>query len=258
MPNWIKNKIIVGNAKTVEKLIETYGTYNEKGKCIEFDFNKLYPMPEDLEIEFSTKSDEGLLLYLTKINNNVLYYGNKEDKISSEEFEDIVLKISKHLCNKEQLFLSEKELNKILTKYNNEVDKLIELGKRQVDNILNYDAINWYEWRIKNWGCKWNSNNLTIGDKGNTFSFETPWDPPFGAIIKLSELNPNIRFALLYSDEDIGCHVGYMLLQGGRVDYKGSFKNKSVDAYKLAFELWGCEDEYEFDEANNTYVYKNV
>jgi hypothetical protein len=257
MPNWIKNKIIVGSAKIVEQLIESYGTYNEKTKVLEFDLDKLIPMPKDLEIEFSTKSDEGLLLYLTKINQDVDYYGTKEDKLTKEEYNNIISHLSKHVSNRIDLILSKNELEKLLSRYDNNVEELLTLGKKQVANVLNYDALNWYEWRIKNWGCKWNSDNLTIGDKGNTFSFETPWDPPLGAIIKLSELNPSIRLALLFSDEDIGSHVGYMLLQNGRIDYKGSFKNKSIDAYKLAFELWGCEDEYELDEANNTYVYKN-
>ncbi len=258
MPNWIKNKIIVGNAKTVEKLIESYGSYDEERKLLDFDLNKLIPMPKDLEIEFSTKSDDGLLLYLTKINHQIDYYGCKEDKLSKKDFDEMMEKIISHLSNKRDLVLSKEELDKILTRYKNNVNELLNLGHRQVSNILKYDALNWYEWRIKNWGCKWNSNNLIIGDKGNTFSFETPWDPPMGAIIKMSELNPSIRLALLFSDEDIGSHVGYILMQGGRIDYKGSFKNKSVDAYKLAFDLWDCEDEYEFDEENNTYVYKHI
>ena len=73
--------------------------------------------------------------------------------------------------------------------------------------------------------------------------------------MELSKQNPKMRIALLYSDEGIGNHVGYMLLTGGHVDYEGTFPDQSRDAYKLAFELWGCENEYRYDNKKGRYVY---
>ena len=55
MPNWIKNKIIVKNREVVDEIISSFTTFNEEYKELEFDFNKIIPMPKDLEIEFSTK-----------------------------------------------------------------------------------------------------------------------------------------------------------------------------------------------------------
>ncbi len=238
MPNWIKNKIIVKNREVVDEIISSFTTFNEEYKELEFDFNKIIPMPKDLEIEFSTKSDDGLLLYLTKINGNITYLGTKEDKLDTKEYNDIITKINEHLSNKRNLILNEEETKKILKKYHDNLEEIYEIGQKQVNNILQYDALNWYEWRIRNWGCKWNADKLEILD-GCSFSFETPWDPPLNVIIAMSKAKPHIKIAFLYADEDIGSHVGYMLLQGGKIDYKGRFKDQSSDAYELAHDLWG-------------------
>lgn len=63
--------------------------------------------------------------------------------------------------------------------------------------------------------------------------------------------------AFLYSDEEIGSRVGYALLTNGHVDFEGNFPDQSKDAYKLAFDLWGCADEYLWDEKKGKYVYKD-
>ena len=70
--------------------------------------------------------------------------------------------------------------------------------------------------------------------------------------------NPDIKFGFLYSDEAIGSHVGYLLLKAGHIDFEGTFEDYTVDAYKLAFDLWGCEEDYEYSEKLETYVYKEA
>ena len=39
----------------------------------------------------------------------------------------------------------------------------------------------WYDWRIKNWGIKWDIDEINTDDDSENFisySFETPWGPP--------------------------------------------------------------------------------
>ena len=116
MPNWIKNKVIVKNREVVDEIISSFTTFNEEYKELQFDFNKIIPMPKDLEIEFSTKSDDGLLLYLTKINGNITYLGTKEDKLDTKEYNYLISKINEHLSNKRNLILNEQETNITITK----------------------------------------------------------------------------------------------------------------------------------------------
>lgn len=145
MPNWIKNKVILGSRTKVERIIEKYST--EEGGERYLDFNKIIPMPKDLLID--------------------------EDS-----------------------------------------------------------------WAIENWGTKWNSSNLRIDEEGEFFSFETAWEPAIPALLKLSELEPDIKFAVLYANECKGIYTGYVLFKNGKIDFEGSFEDHSIDAKKLACDCW--------------------
>lgn len=123
-----------------------------------------------------------------------------------------------------------------------------------IQNYKDYQYMNWYDWCVDKWGTKWNSYNTKIGF--NYLMFDTAWNPPIPLIIKLSKLHPNIKMALLYSNENIGYQTGFMLITNGTVDLEGTFKDESIDAYKLAFDLWDCGDSYRYDEGIGTYVPK--
>lgn len=55
----------------------------------------------------------------------------------------------------------------------------------------------WYDWRVENWGTKWNGYDGTISDDGSTFTFDTAWSPPLPIIKKLAELTGE-TFVLQY------------------------------------------------------------
>jgi hypothetical protein len=66
----------------------------------------------------------------------------------------------------------------------------------------------WYDWRINNWGTKWDVEAVAE-DLGDTivFNFETAWGPPRMAIVKLCELFPEIN--IVHSYLELGmCFVG--------------------------------------------------
>lgn len=254
MPNWIKNKIIVGSKIKLKEIEESY-TKKEDG-VTEFDFNKVIPMPKELEIEFSSKSDDGLVLYLALINPNIKYFGEEKDKIDIFEFNKIKELLEGKILIFKNYNIEKEKIEKLIKKYNNNFDELIELGKIQIANIKKFNALNWYDWSINNWGSKWNCYNTVFDYESNILTFETPWDPAIPIFLNLTK-QKNTRMALLYADEDIGVHTGYVLANNGKIDYKGKFNDLSIDAYKLAFDLWNCGDDYIFDNIKNTYVLKN-
>ena len=50
----------------------------------------------------------------------------------------------------------------------------------------NGDAFNWYDWRVENWGTKWDvdvEDNLELSDDGTTITgwFDSAWAPPIHA-----------------------------------------------------------------------------
>ncbi len=257
MPNWVKNKIIVGNSKYGKELIDKYVALNEETDKVEFDFNKVVKMPEELKIEYSSRSDKALRLYVAYINPSVTNYGKKEDKISEKDFTDLMCLLKEKaitFSSTPSFGLESSEIYTLIDE-NSEVD-LLKLGKQLVLNIQKYGVLNWYDWSINNWGTKWNADNFMSLDDDKVLTFETAWDPAVPVVVEMSKQNPNIRFAFLYADEAIGEHVGFILMKSGQIDYKGTFKDYSVDAFELAFDLWDCADCYEYSEVEGTYVYK--
>lgn len=54
-------------------------------------------------------------------------------------------------------------------------DKAMEEGKIRLHNIANYGASDWYQWRLLNWGTKWNTYEYRQIDD-NTIEFQTAWN----------------------------------------------------------------------------------
>lgn len=71
--------------------------------------------------------------------------------------------------------------------------------------MLNDESHSWYDWRVENWGTKWDlimpERGRAAADEllacGETF-FDTAWAPPIPAIAELSRLFPDSGFRLDY------------------------------------------------------------
>ena len=84
-----------------------------------------------------------------------------------------------------------------------------------------YGENNWYDWRIGNWGTKWNSygytENTTLQD--GKIKFLTAWSAPHPILQKLSEMFPDVKMEHEWADEDIGMNCGrYVYYDGERVE----------------------------------------
>jgi hypothetical protein len=55
----------------------------------------------------------------------------------------------------------------------------------------------WYDWRVENWGTKWDGYDGRISDDGSAFTFDTAWAPPLPIIKKLAEITGE-KFTLEY------------------------------------------------------------
>ena len=185
MPNHITNIVTSTDMKKLKELI-----LNEKG---EVDFNKLIPMPKELEITSSSKSfkepssfddverrklKKAIIAQLTTIY---------EDSANREEF---VVK-----C------LERNELCEYISEVINNKEIVVEDCKEYVQGFYNQKNIgykDWYDWSIAKWGTKWNAYQTEIGK--TYIKFDTAWSSPDSFFRVLSNY---INFTVAYADEDI-------------------------------------------------------
>lgn len=90
-----------------------------------------------------------------------------------------------------------------------------------------------YEWEIENWGCKWGACNVRLYNRelGEPleYAFETPWGPPEEFLDKVSEMYPELKFHLNFSEEG-------MYFEGRLVYTKGDSLEKTYKKMEATLE----------------------
>lgn len=248
MPNYVINKVTFHNLSEQE-IIERFTSTDENGERY-FDFNRIIPMPETLDIcsggaqEAAKKTYHGKFdpSYTSDIrprdfigNSPFVPYGNILNHLSS---------VAKDIVN--DAYSEGRSFSKNEAEY-----ILFELGKIYVSNAEKFGYETWYDWRINNWGTKWNACDSSISD--NTVIFETAWSAPENIYRKLSE--SGCDFSAGYADENIGFSTGVYESYNGTLTHT-EFDVGSRDAYEHAAELWAIDlsEDYYFD--GTTYKYK--
>lgn len=96
------------------------------------------------------------------------------------------------------------------------LNKLIdEEGDIQFNNIIpmpkkHTETGKWYEWCLKNWGCKWSpyKESQSIDRDGIEeyahLYFDTPWSPPLQFLKNASKKYKKLVFILKYEEEGNG------------------------------------------------------
>lgn len=123
-------------------------------------------------------------------------------------------------------------------------------------NKNKYGFRSWYDWRLANWGTKWNSY-YNEGWEGNSFKFQTAWSCPFEIVMELSKQNPHLHFQIEFACEFIGEYVGVYEFKNGEAIKQNRYPDGSKEAYELAFELDECAKEYyQYNDTIGTYESK--
>lgn len=187
MPNHIKNRLtFLGDG---EKIISVLDDLKQEEEWGTLDFNKIIPMPEELNMECNSQTDKGLAAYTD-------YATHAENPTPK----------------------TESQYRRLHPEIDNETWRL---GKRAYQNGQKFGAPTWYEWRIKHWGTKWNSyypdGTFQEGDKV-TMGFSTAWSAPIPVLKKLSKMMPEVEIVHEWADEDIGHNCGRIHWKNGQMD----------------------------------------
>jgi len=104
----------------------------------------------------------------------------------------------------------------------------------------------WYDWRVENWGTKWNAYDVEYSpydndnEKNEEFvgigyiKFNTAWSCPKPIIEILSKRYPKITFEVKYADEDLGYNLGQYWIKNGEIIDETYFINGTDEAELFA------------------------
>ena len=223
MPNYVKNRVVMEGIADLPLFIEVDGKKH-------FDFNRLIPMPKELEMEQGSITEESIIYYLTErcsISVQELQ-GEKasmasvlvQNMFSSKWYEEVFRRVQENMAGASE----------------EEKDIAYDKGRQYISNFMKYGFTTWYGWRNHNWGTKWNACDTEILDK-DTIVFDTAWSNPDPIMEKLGEIYPGIRIEHWWADEDVGSNTGHrVMFDGGVVEWRF---DGDGDAYSIYTMLWG-------------------
>ena len=262
MPNWVANilEIRAEGAKLHEIL---NAIKHDDGILGSVDFNKLIPMPKDLDLTEGSITDESIEAFLSTLVTNMqkaVVLSDMDRKTISDYCHAASRVFGRSFFQtKPNIHLSEKDITARAEKHDMSVDEFLSLGKKYLDNQIMHGAPTWYHWCIENWGTKWNLGATDCELVNNqTLSFSTAWSYPQPVIEALSRKFPEVEFAIQWADEDLGNNVGTATYKGGDIVDEYVPEPYSKEAYELAFEIESAEPEdfsMTYDVSSGTYVY---
>lgn len=233
MANNIANKLVVKgkSAEDIEKFLnDIQGVENDTTTHI--DFNKIVPMPDELiDTSESTHTSESLYYYLMKTNK-----------------EDMIPKLISH-----SQFYSMGRFDKCTP---NELKEYFVNGEKYFNLYLKYDHCTWYDWRLSNWGTKWNAYDSHIEDCSDgvvEMYFYTAWRGVPELISILAKKYPHLSFDYLYADEDVSynCGKAYTDNDGNFIFHRHDGTDTAMGIY---IECWQ-EDWDNFKKTENGWEY---
>lgn len=133
MPNHVVNILsFEGDSVEIKTMLEAIRPDKTEDESPNIDFNKIIPMPEELNIESSTSVDKGLEAYV--------------------EFISDFLKLGRY--KRACLDCSLQTLESEIRESNGISEKEWELGKKALINLVKHGSQDWYGWRCEHWGTK--------------------------------------------------------------------------------------------------------
>ena len=178
MPNWCQNEVsIYGDSEYIKKLKAEVFTVDKDNKQPYLDFNKVIPMPKELEDTISPSN------------------------VVSEEFirmRDLLF--ANHSI--QSIWIGGKQIKQDNWGSRYMTERQSEILKKT------FGADNWYDWRVTNWGTKWgiDGDSIQFYDEDNDrieLHFDTAWSPPDEIASSLREQYKDIDMSWFYREDSM-------------------------------------------------------
>lgn len=218
MPNWTYNEVIIkGEKETLREIIAKVSGDDKK-----IDFNLIVPMPETMNVSVNNYEDD-----------NLRYYCLSSGKEIPEAKGGFVfcLQVSGEPYTLAEYQAFAKEHPDLLS---------LKEGKKIYTNLTQYGYKDWYEWRNKHWGTKWNACEpapFTVRSDKEIFSaFDTAWNAPYPVIEALSKMFPSVTISMSST-------------------YEEGFEERTVyqDGKEIMFEKIEHDEEFDYNEDEDAF-----
>lgn len=222
MPNNITNQITFGSdSAALAAFQRMLRDVRMEGQPLgSFDFNKLLPMPKELDMEAGTRTDRGLKL-VREYHHALTDLEQQKPLLTPKEYA-AKLRLCKGMYRKKRMADPE----------------TWALGEKAYNNVQRFGSPTWYEWCNQNWGSKWNAYQpRPLREDDHTMIFYTAWSSVPKIISLLSRRYPEQAIAYRWADEDIGHNVGEFTLKDGEVIDIHMPEDGSRAAYEMAAEI---------------------
>ena len=226
MPNNITNQITFGSDSAALAVFQRmlHDMRMEGQPLGSIDFNKLLPMPKELDMEAGSRTDKGLK-QVQEYHNALADLGRQKPELTPAEYA-----MSLRQC--QGLYRERRMADPVAW----------ALGEQAYNNIQRFGSPTWYEWCSRNWGTKWNAYGFPPLEKdSDTMEFFTAWNSVPKIITLLSQKYPEQTINYRWADEDIGHNVGEMTLKGGEVIDINVPEGGSREAYEMAAEIMNVD-----------------
>lgn len=235
MPNWCNNIITISQGdeskeakKQFDDLCELLKVNKENNTIGDNIFNKLVPMPESLNITSGGSVNKAMAVILYEKYN----------------IDTGIKVIQKYPWAKDYKTIED------LIAYIKEDENLnLEEGQIAIDNVKNYGHKDWFDWRVANWGSKWDSGDEVsvneISDDQISLEMSTAWSPPTTAFATAFEKLSLISIEIEYEEPSCGFEGTFTVENG-----ESSDDQREYDATKNC-EM--CEEDAEYCDGECPY-----
>ncbi|MFD1246054.1 DUF1281 family ferredoxin-like fold protein [Paralysiella testudinis] len=198
MPNWCLNHVLIeGDAELIADLAARMISDNPDQP---FDFNGIHPMPEELLV--AAGSGSMIMLEWNRLKPETLL--SEAAGTLCQWHIDLLQQHLSPLTDWPSLTVAHAS-----TLLADDIDLQrrcrtdLALGVQLQRNIERYGHPSWYDWRVENWGTKWNAceSTFTVGPNSIKVSFDTAWAPPEGVYAAICAAYPDLQLTALYIED---------------------------------------------------------
>lgn len=232
MPNWCQNRLeINGPEEAIAKIAQACRVPDG-----EFDFNGIVPMPPELDITSGSS---------THWAYDVLYGDWQDVRLHRAE---TLLSLFGTLpeTREEMIDMIERAPACYEHKSANPFWLDLKEGRQARANEERFGVRDWYDWRIRHWGTKWNADSVGVDNlSGNnlTLWFATAWSPPIPVVEALCEQYPDVSAAMDYIETG-AWFAGTVRGESGQIE-----DEPASDIRPFGEDVFGLEFDAEDDEA---------